>query len=114
MATSRYDMDEVILNEEPEYKEVLKKRNLKKIYHYATPRLKTLTPLDYSEIKTISHIWTLGDKYYKLANRYYQDPTLWWLIAWFNQKPTDAHLSEGHPIFIPIPVEDALYYYNTK
>ena len=114
MPVSRYEGEEVLLNDNKKYANMLDKRDVNNIVHYETPKLKTLEPVDYSRLKRVSHIWTLGDKYYKLAYRFYQDPTLWWLIAWFNQKPTDAHLKEGDPVFIPIPVEDALYYYNSK
>ena len=114
MPISRYDTDDVLLNDNGKYKNLLDKRGVTKIYHYATPSIKNLAPIEYSQIKTIPHIWTIGDKYFKLAHKYYQDPTLWWVIGWFNQKPTDAHVFEGDPIYIPIPIEDALYYYNTR
>ena len=114
MPISRHEIDEILLNDNESYKDYFKKRDISEVFHYATPRMKSMTASEYSQIKSIPHIWKLGDKYFKLAHRYYQDPTLWWIIGWFNQKPTDAHVAEGDPIYIPIPVEDALYYYNTR
>jgi nucleoid-associated protein YgaU len=54
----------------------------------------------------------LGDRYWKLASRYYGDPKLWWAIAWYNQRPTEAHLKAGTKIFIPQPIDKVLSYFN--
>ena len=59
-------------------------------------------------IEGISHLWTLGDRYYKLADKYYGDSTMWWVIAWFNRAPTEAHLKIGDIIIIPTPLDDWL------
>ena len=52
--------------------------------------------------------WKLGDKYWKIANEFYNDPSLWWVIAWFNRRPTEAHNKSGDLIFVPVPVEELL------
>ncbi len=114
MSATRYEASIVLLNDDEKYRKLLKERNLKKIYHYNTPKIKSLSPEEYTDIKSIPHIWKLGDRFHKLAESFYDDPNLWWIIAWFNQRPTDAHMSIGDPIYIPVPVEDALYYYNTR
>jgi len=64
------------------------------------------------ELKTIPHIWSAGDKYFKLAAQYYGDPTYWWIIAWFNHKPTEAHLALGDPVYVPLPLEEAISIYQ--
>ena len=43
----------------------------------------------------------MGDRYHKLAEAYYGDATYWWVIAWFNKKPTESHISPGDVIRIP-------------
>ena len=50
------------------------------------------------------HVWGVGDRYYKLASRYYGDPTYWWVIAWFNKKPTESHIEVGDFIRVPLPL----------
>ena len=40
-------------------------------------------------------MWKLGDRFYKLADQYYGDPTLWWIIAWYNRMPTESHAEGG-------------------
>jgi|MDTB01.2.fsa_nt_gb hypothetical protein len=114
MTVSRYDSRVVFKNSNERYRNILKARGESSITHYNTPRLTKLKEADYIKLKTIPHIWNIGDRYYKLAATYYDDPTLWWLIAWFNQKPTDGHLKIGDPVYIPVSLEDLLYYYNLR
>lgn len=58
------------------------------------------------------HIWQVNDRLYKLAQRYYNDSKLWWIIAHVNQKPTDAHFQPGDEIKIPEPyaLEEVIKY----
>jgi len=37
---------------------------------------------------------------------------LWWLIAWFNRSPTEAHNKVGDIILIPAGVEELLSLFN--
>jgi len=53
-----------------------------------------------------THYWTVGDHYWKLASKYYGDPSAWWVIGWFNQKPTEAHVKTGNLVLIPTSLED--------
>ena len=56
--------------------------------------------------------WSVGTKLYKLAHQYYNDSKLWWVIAAFNQKPTDSHFSVGDVVYIPLPLERVLTLYE--
>ena len=40
----------------------------------------------------------------------YETPilTLWWIIAWYNARPTEADILPGDLILIPLSVEDVL------
>tara|TARA_Y100000310_G_C20008251_1_gene501703 strand:- start:193 stop:489 length:297 start_codon:yes stop_codon:yes gene_type:complete len=97
------------------YREQIEARNVKVIDHYNTPNM--MYP-DFSQMKkitTIKHVWSIGDRYYKLAHKHYGQAKLWWLIAWFNKAPTESHLSLGQVIKIPTPLVAALSYMrNTK
>ena len=53
------------------------------------------------EYSTIEHIWSHGDKLYKLANIYFGDRDLFWIIGMFNNKPTDSHFRYGDIVYIP-------------
>ena len=108
------DRDEkrsVLVNKSKLYKAKAKDRNLNFFRHLSTPRFNSLSPEEISSLNVIDHIWTVGDKYNKLAFKYYGDVEKWWIIAWFNKKPTDAHVKIGDRIHIPLPLEKVLYYY---
>ena len=107
MSTKRLTR-EIVRNEEESYKEQLRKRGVKYIDHYSTAQLKHPTAEDMMSVSTLSHIWKIGDRYSKLADRYYGDPRAWWVIAWYNKLPTEAHVSIGRTIYIPLPLENAI------
>jgi hypothetical protein len=110
--TSRYDNKTVFRNDDEHYKSFFKKRNVSLIRHYETPRLYAPSSDQVNSITVVQHIWTVGDRYYKLAADYYKNPKYWWLIAWYNQTPTEAHLKLGDLVYIPMPLERALSTYG--
>jgi nucleoid-associated protein YgaU len=66
------------------------------------------------EIDTEERIWTAGDRLYKFAHEYYGDSTYWWIIAWFNERPTDSHFFPGDPIIIPTSLETMLSLFGER
>ena len=102
-------------NGEQIYQELLNGRGLKKVQQYTTPIFNKISANDVRKLQRVRHLWTVGDKLYKLANEYYRDPEMWWVIAWYNQKPTESHFKLGDVVLIPLPLEDILAtYYTTK
>lgn len=97
-----------VKNESELYEEVFRKRGVKYIRHYPTANMREMTPDLTSQVEQVSHVWSVGDRFYKLAHKYYGDASLWWIIARFNSKPTESHLSIGDLIMIPVPLTDAL------
>ena len=97
-----------VRNKEELYEEAFKNRGVKHIDHYPTPVMRELTPDLTAKVEQITHVWSVGDRYYKLAHKYYGDPKLWWVIARFNSKPTEAHLNLGDIVVVPVPLTDAL------
>jgi len=69
--------------------------------------IKETIEIDYPSFNEIldmdfyDHIWTMGDRYYKLADLYYGNSRYWWIIAWFNKKPTESHINNGDIIRVP-------------
>jgi hypothetical protein len=59
-------------------------------------------------VTTEPHIWSVGDHFYKLAHKYYDDSRYWWVIAWYNGYPTEGDIKKGAVIDIPIDLADAL------
>ncbi len=109
----RHGTESTMENEEELYEELFEARGVSKIKHYKTPKWPPLTSSIRRLFVTKRHRWKLGDKYWKLANDYYGDSTKWWVIAWYNEKPTEAHIKTGDMILIPTPLGKVLSYFNT-
>ena len=60
------------------------------------------------EISVAEHVFSLGDTLSKIAFKQYGDSRLWWVLAWFNTKPTDLHCEVGEIIYAPHPLEEVL------
>tara|TARA_R100000908_G_scaffold54220_1_gene29467 strand:+ start:561 stop:893 length:333 start_codon:yes stop_codon:yes gene_type:complete len=108
----RYRRNKIIRNKEPIYEEALENRGKNFVRQYALPKFRRLTKAQIASLEKVPHVWSEGDRYYKLAQLYYGDSSLWWVIAWFNKKPTEAHVNFGDLIYVPIPLEKALSYYG--
>ena len=106
--TSRYSNRLIGRNNLPQYKFILKDRNVSFVRQYFTGELHHPTSKEMLELHTVGHVWKIGDRYYKLAYEYYGDSTLWWVIAWFNQAPTDSDVKLGDVIYIPTPLDKIL------
>lgn len=105
MAYSRYKERNKIKNLRQSFSEHLKKRDVNSITHYLTPKFLHTDPNKKYQISEYVHIWKQGDRLYKLAYEHYSDSELWWIIAWYNKKPTEAHFKIGDKILIPQPIE---------
>ena len=60
------------------------------------------------KIRKINHIFSVGDSLSKISHKHYGDARYWWLLAWFNAKPTDFHCEVGDIIEVPVPLEEVL------
>jgi len=105
---SRYRGTQIRTNKNELYKDTFKERGVRFINQYVTPKLEHLTEEQIQTLSIVGHVWSYGDRYYKLAQQYYGDSRLWWVIAWFNKAPTESHLSLGDVISIPLPLEEVI------
>lgn len=105
---SRYQNRTVALNKDSLYEEFFVNRDVNFIRQYVSPKFKKISQKDRRRLNTIKHIWSRGDRYSKLAEKYYNDPKLWWIIAFYNEKPFEPDLSLGNILYIPFPLEDIL------
>ena len=100
----KYKNNETATNQSTSYQEIMERRDKTSIVQWRTKYFEKNEDLP---VNTIQHVWSHGDKYYKLANKYYGDIECWWVIAFFNKAPTEAHLNYGDVIYIPTPLETA-------
>lgn len=103
---SRYTRTETEIDDSEYYKPI--RRGKKILSFHETPKMKNPSASQRATTKTSMHIWKYGDRFYKLANDYYGDVRFWWVIAWWNGIPTEAHLLGGELIRIPIDIQEAL------
>ena len=106
----RYRNQNIFVNANEAYKKYLKKRGMKQIKQFSTPKFKHPDAGEIRNLNVVNHIWGTGDRFYKLAAEYYSDPTMWWVIALYNQKPTEFHLNLGDTLYIPVPLESVLFH----
>ncbi len=84
------------------------RNNSRAIVQYETIKMRNPTIRDRSAVPTAGHIWKYGDRYYNLAFQHYGDPNYWWVIAWWNSLPTEAHVRPGMTLMVPLDLEAAL------
>ena len=112
MARDRNDGKIIVFTRDKIYQDILKDRNVPFIEHYRTYPMFYPTPRQMAELQIDRRLWTTGDKYWKLAEEAYGDPEFWWVIAWFNKKPTESHMRTGDMVLIPRPLETILDFYK--
>lgn len=105
---NRYSNRQIVKNSQEMYEQMFQQRGLKFINQYETPTFIYPDIDSISKINLIKHIWKVGDKFYKLANTYYGDTKDWWIIAKFNNKPTESHIKIGDTILIPYPLQQII------
>lgn len=98
MAYSRYTNRLKIRNENELYSDLLEKKDIPFINQYVSPENIINLSRDFAFEE---YEWKSQDRLYKLAQRYYGDSKLWWVIAHINQKPTDSHFQPGDLVKIP-------------
>ena len=105
---SRNTNRRVFRNRNRKYLDIFKRKKRIGLLQWTTPFNRRISPSNKAAIFEISHIWKTGDRYYKLAEQYYGNPEYWWLIARYNQTPTEGHIRLGTILFIPTPINTLL------
>ena len=102
---SRYNRTLRATNDTDKYKRVLEKRGVTKIEQYRTT---TLKHYDTEQVPYIEIIYRDGDSFWKISSRHFGSPEHWYIIARFNNMPSEANLSVGDKIKIPVSLSLAL------
>ena len=98
-----------LINKDRIYEDFFKKTGATSVEHLGLVFFGN--PKDYQflkEVKKIEHIYSVGDSLSKISYKHYGDARFWWLLAWFNSKPTDFHCEVGDIIEVPLPLEEVL------
>ena len=110
MSTTRYKKIMPVYNVDEDYQKVYQytRSNPKGIKQYPTLNLKYPSAEQILSYTIQDEVWGVGQRLYKIANKYYGDPQYWWLLAFFNKKPTEQHFSIGEVVHIPLPLNQVL------
>ena len=88
---------------------IFARKHLQEVIQTKTLRLNEPTEEELrDELSYVEKTFSIGDKMYKYAHEVYGSTEYWWIIAWFNNKPTDLHCKIGDVIYIPLPLSSAL------
>jgi nucleoid-associated protein YgaU len=99
-------------NTEELYREYFRDRKVSSIRQHATVEMRHPTAKQDKLLTKMEHTWQAGDKLWKIAQQHYGDPSYWWVIAWYNLKPTDSHFRLGDRVLIPKPLGKILKFYG--
>jgi nucleoid-associated protein YgaU len=105
---SRYNKRSIGFNNDEQYKNVLDKKGVKKIEQYRTLERDPVEQEDFDSIEVVEYVWRYGDMYWRLSSRFYGSPEHWWVIASFNERPTESLNKVGDVLKIPVSLADAL------
>ena len=108
----RYQSRVYFYNTDPLYAQYFRDRDVPYIAMFRTPVLYYPTKEQLSNLNVERVVWSVGSSYQKLASQYYGDPTLWWVIGWFNKKPAEFMMKVGDIVNIPSPLEKILGIYG--
>jgi len=100
----------LLSNDDRIYQNFLRKTGTRNIDHYGLMIFGDPMQEDFlNEISTSEHVFSASDSLSKIAFKEYGDARLWWVLAWFNTKPTDMHIEIGERIYAPHPLDEALH-----
>ena len=105
---SRYNRRIKLINDTEQYRSVFEDRGVRNITQYATPEKVAYEEDVYDSIDYVLYTWTFGDMYWRLSTRFFGDPQYWYVIAAFNERPTESHNRVGDVLKIPTNLADAL------
>jgi hypothetical protein len=90
------------------YSKQLNRRDIKSLEHYELKSFGSISDEDKRRLRITTTFWSAGTSLTKLADQYYGDQNLWWIIGFYNNKPIDANWQMGDKVLIPTPLQTIL------
>jgi len=105
---SRYRKRTIATNDTLRDDDIFEKRGVEIVEQYTTPKLSNPSQKELNSISYTEHYYVAGQRMFKLAQQYYGDQQYWYIIARFNNKPTEAQIEDGEILKIPTNLQQAL------
>lgn len=113
MAISRYKKENIIKNNDEDYKKVFKSRfGTLGLIQTGVASFREITDQELLTIDYANETWGLGKRLYKLSYKYYGSPQYWWIIALFNNIGSESEIQFGDVIKVPVPLDRMLTLYG--
>ena len=109
---SRYASRNVLRNSSGEYAQQLSDRDVRFIRHFETPNVNYPSSEILGQLDIENEIWGVGSRFYKIAAKHYGDPSLWWIIPWFNKLPLESDYEAGEVVLVPKPLHIILDFFE--
>jgi len=111
MPVNRYQYTSTIELTDKMRPETFYRRALKTVRQYAklTYNSPDADDDETNAIKTHERVMAVGERMSKWAHEFYGSAEYWWVISWYNGKPTDSHIELGEVVSIPKDLEYAIY-----
>ena len=112
MAYSRYRNVPIFLNDNRDYQKAFyTQRDVNRISQYSVSRLIYPSAEVRGSLENVPLVWKATDTLYNISNQYYGSPEYWWVVAWYNQRASEAEFKVGDVYFVALPLEDVLGYF---
>lgn len=109
---NRYYNTQKIINNADRDKALMDKKNIKNILQYSIYDFGTLGSDNKLNLDITYHTFERGDKLYNIAQKYYNDASLGWLICYTNNISNELQILEGQMLSIYLPLENLLELLN--
>ena len=96
----------IFTNDNILYRKKFENKQIKNIKQYETPKFNQITESDLERISFFNYAWSRGDNWQYIADKFYNAPKDWKILALFNKKPTECHISIGDIIMLPNSLEE--------
>lgn len=105
---SRYRKRRKATNDVYQDEDLFESRGVKIVTQYMTPVFENPSEEKLASISYQEHYYVVGERFFKLAQKFYGDQQYWYIIARFNNKPTEAQLKDGDILKIPTNLQQAI------
>lgn len=104
----RYNKTNKFINNTEEYSSFFEERQMNPPAQVGTFKINEDMTSNISSLNYVFHKYRVGERLYNISNKYYGDPSYWWLILLTNKLENHFQLYDGIPLKIYLPLQSVL------